>query len=131
MELIRHVSEGLARKTSRRGLFGRAAGIATGALMGAAAGTLSRTALADGGPGTVCKFPGLPCPCDGCRTNGVCAKPCGLMTQFYASGCWAISGFTCCDCDCNGLVPGFPTIQTCGCGSDYHNDPTRCPKGAG
>ena len=42
MELVRRVSEGLARKTSRRGLFGRGAEVASGALFGTAASTLTR-----------------------------------------------------------------------------------------
>jgi hypothetical protein len=36
---FRTLTENLARNTTRRGLFGRGAGIATGALIGAAAGT--------------------------------------------------------------------------------------------
>ena len=132
MELVRRVSEGLARRTSRRGLFGRGAEVATGALLGAAVGTLTRpgSAAAEHIPGhTACFFPGPPCPCDGCSSSGTCAKPCIIMTQYYASGCWVTFNdqlqrtVTCCDCDCN----GFQGIGVCGCGSDHHNDPTYCP----
>ena len=42
MQLLQRFSEGLARKTSRRGLFGRGAEVTTGALLGVAAGTLTR-----------------------------------------------------------------------------------------
>lgn len=124
MGLLRNATEGLARKTTRRGLFGRGADVAFGALVGAAAGTITRGgggAIAGGG--TVCAFPGPPCPCDGCLSNGTCAKPCIIMTVYYASGCWVSSSITCCDCDCN----GFQGRQVCGCGSDYHNNPANCP----
>ncbi len=123
MELIRRVSEGLARKTSRRGLFGRGAQVATGALLGVAAGTLTRPGPVSAGLGTVCDFPITPCPCEACTAAGPCAKPCSLMIQYYASGCWVRLGETCCDCDCN----GFQGFQICGCGSDYHNNPQFCP----
>jgi hypothetical protein len=59
----------------------------------------------------------------------MCAKPCIIMTQYYAGGCWVIFNdkvgynVTCCDCDCN----GFQGFQVCGCGSDYHNNPALCP----
>ena len=39
MSFLRKFSEGLARKTSRRGFFGRGADVAFGTLIGAAAGT--------------------------------------------------------------------------------------------
>jgi hypothetical protein len=129
--LWRRVSEGVARKTTRRGFFGRGADVAFGALAGVAAGTITRgrpvsaTHVLD----TVCAFPGPPCACDKCLENGVCAKPCVILTTFYASGCWvAGAGVTCCDCDCQGLpdVHGNPATA-CGCGSDYHNDPHNCP----
>jgi hypothetical protein len=123
MELFRRVSEGLARRTSRRGLFGRGAQLATGALIGVAAGTAARVQHAGAGTDTVCQFPGPPCFCDGCNSNGTCAKPCIIMTQYYASGCWVRDGYTCCDCDCNGAGGN----QICGCGSDYHNNPAHCP----
>ena len=89
------------------------------------------TASAVHNPNTVCDFPGPPCACDQCVragdvANGVCAKPCVILTTFYASGCWITSGVTCCDCDCQ----GNGGIGWCGCGSDYHNDPEFCP-GAG
>ncbi len=106
-------------------MLGRGAQIATGAVLGAAAGKITRPSSAIAGIGTVCAFPGAPCPCDGCRSTGVCAKPCIILTTFYASGCWVSAGVTCCDCDCLGLE-GF---NTCGCGSDYHNDPGNCPDG--
>lgn len=128
MALWRRVSEGVARKTTRRGFFGRGADVAFGALAGVAAGTLARGSSASAvipGP-TKCAFPGggPPCECDKCLSNGVCAKPCVILTTFYASGCWVTSsGYTCCDCDCQ-EVNGF---GWCGCGSDYHNNPAYCP----
>ena len=90
---------------------------------GAAAGTLTRAGGASAGGGTVCAFPGPPCECDKCLTNGVCAKPCVILTTYYASGCWVSGAVTCCDCDCLG-INGF---HACGCGSDYHNNPANCP----
>jgi hypothetical protein len=125
MEILRRATEGLARKTSRRGFFGQGADVAFGLLAGAAAGTLAGGREAIAGAGTVCAFPGPPCPCDGCLSNGTCAKPCIIMTVYYASGCWVAGGgsVTCCDCDCN----GFGGRQVCGCGSDYHNNPANCP----
>ena len=128
MRLFRSLGEGLARKTTRRRLFGRGAEVATGALLGVAAGSLTRpNAVAADHLSTACFFPGPPCPCEGCRASGVCAKPCIIMTLYYASGCWVAghNGATCCDCDCN----GFQGFQVCGCGSDYHNNPTFCPNG--
>lgn len=122
-EGFRSIAEGLARGTSRRGLFGRGAEVATGALLGAAAGTLTRPGPASAGFGTVCVFPGPACPCDGCNTTGACAKPCIINTTYYASGCWVSGAVTCCDCDCN----GFQGIQVCGCGTDFHNNPANCP----
>ena len=121
---VRSAAERLARKTTRRGLFGRGADIAFGALIGAAAGTLTRAGAATAGGGTVCVFPGPPCPCDGCHSNGVCAKPCVILTAYYTSGCWVTGSVTCCDCDCPDVTSGW-----CGCGSDYHNNPTYCPDG--
>jgi hypothetical protein len=125
MPLLRTVSEALARKTSRRGLVSRSAGTLFGALAGVAAGAIARDASA--GIGTSCQFPGDPCPCDKCRSNGVCAKPCAILTQFYASGCWVAfeNGATCCDCDCLGR----DEIGWCGCGTDYHNNLIYCPNG--
>ncbi len=137
MEVFRRLTENLARTTTRRGLFGRGAEIATGALLGAAAGTLTRPAPTEAGAGTVCIFPGPPCPCGGCATSGVCAKPCIIMTYYYPSGCWVTSGVTCCDCDCNGLAgppannPGGLPAEVCGCGSDYHAPGGAiCPPGS-
>jgi hypothetical protein len=124
MPLLRHLSEGLARHTSRRGLFGRTAGALFVTLAGAAGGTLvsRQTAVA----ATSCQFPGPPCQCAKCRVNGTCAKPCVILTQFYASGCWvSFEGATCCDCDCQG-VNGY---HWCGCGTDYHDDVRNCPQG--
>ena len=46
MPFLRHAAEGLARKTTRRGLFGRGADVAFGALIGAAAGAATRPGLA-------------------------------------------------------------------------------------
>jgi len=128
-EPVRGVAEGLARKTSRRGLFGRGLDLAFGTLIGAAAGSLTRAGGAQAGAGTVCIFPGPPCPCDGCTAAGTCGKPCIIMTVFYASGCWVTGDVTCCDCDCNGNLnyQGGSPAQVCGCGSDYHNNPTFCP----
>lgn len=120
MPLFQRVSEGLARKSTRRGLFGRGADVAFGALAGAAAGTLTRGRGAIAGAGTVCVFPGPPCSCDNCQESGVCAKPCVILTAYYTSGCWTSgSNILCCDCEC-------PDTGWCGCGSDYHNDPTYC-----
>jgi hypothetical protein len=122
MPILRRVSEGLARKTSRRSLFGRGAGVAFGALVGAAAGTLGQAGGASAGA-TVCIPPGPLCACDKCQHNGVCAKPCVILTTYYASGCWTTGTVTCCDCDCHGLGG----IHSCGCASDYHNNPANCP----
>jgi hypothetical protein len=118
METFRKLTESLARKTSRRNLFGRGAGVATGALLGAAAGTLTQPIRVSAGGGTVCDFPGPPCNCNQCQTSGVCDKPCIIMTVYYSSGCWVRDGVTCCDCDCNGT--GSPARFICGCGADYH-----------
>jgi len=123
MPILQQLSEQLARKTSRRSLFGRGAEVAFGALAGVAAGTIVRAGGAVAGGGTACSFPGRPCPCDRCQTNGVCAKPCVILTTYYAAGCWVTGAVTCCDCDCQGL-DGF---QSCGCGTDYHNNPQFCP----
>ena len=122
MELVQRFSQGLA-KTSRRGLFGRGAEVATGALLGAASGTLTRPSPISAGAATPCLFPGPPCPCDGCRDTGLCAKPCMIDSTDYAAGCWVTGGVTCCDCECQGLQG----VAGCGCGSDYHNDPANCP----
>ncbi len=126
---LRTATEQIARRTTRRGFFGRSANVLFGALAGAAAGTGVRGALAGGTicGDTCCAFPGPPCHCDKCQSNGVCAKPCIILTTYYASGCWvaARNGATCCDCDCEGIGG----IQNCGCGTDYHNDPANCPDG--
>lgn len=115
---LRGVSELLARKTGRRGLLSRSAQLATGALIGVAAGSTLATDRAAAG-GTVCVFPGPPCPCEGCNsTTGACKKPCMFVTAFYASGCWVTDGVTCCDCS-------FPGVGWCGCGTDYHTN--NCP----
>ena len=122
MSLLTSLSEGLARKTPRRGLFGRGAELAFGALAGVAAGSTVRGALA--GVSTSCAFPGPPCECDKCLPTGVCAKPCVILTTFYASGCWVSpAGATCCDCDCQEIN----LVSWCGCGTDYHNNPANCP----
>jgi hypothetical protein len=126
-EPVRTLAERIARRTSRRGLFGRGAGV----LFGAIAGTAAGVAIGGGGvsalQGTVCSFPAnQPCSCDKCQSNGVCAKPCVILTTFYASGCWVDGGFTCCDCSCPDQ-PG-PPAGWCGCGSDYHNNPSFCPQ---
>ncbi|MEX2158492.1 MAG: hypothetical protein WEB04_03740 [Dehalococcoidia bacterium] len=128
---LRRIAEGLARRTTRRGLFGRGADVAFGALLGAAAGAVTGVGgvIADT-RNTYCAFPGPACPCDGCLSNGMCAKPCIIMTVYYAGGCWVTfnsklgHNVTCCDCDCNGQLG--PT-QVCGCGSDWHNNPALCP----
>ena len=124
---LRPIAEGLARRTTRRGFFSRSAEVAFGALAGVAAGSLAARS-ASAGFGTMCSFPGPPCPCDGCVTSGVCAKPCVIYNFYYASGCWVAGvggAVTCCDCNCQGLHG----INVCGCGSDYHNNPTYCPNG--
>ncbi|MGB2695887.1 MAG: hypothetical protein WBD55_11995 [Dehalococcoidia bacterium] len=121
MDIVRRASEALARKTSRRGLFGKGAGVATGALLGVAAGTLTRPGAVSAGS-TSCSFPGPPCPCAGCTSTGPCGKPCVMNTTWYASGCWvSFTGATCCDCDCHGLQG----IGVCGCSTDYHH--ANCP----
>ncbi len=127
-EKIRAVAEGLARKTTRRGLFSRGANVAFGALIGAAAGTVTRPDSAGAVGGTVCAFPGRPCPCSACLSNGVCAKPCVILTQWYTSGCWVTMAgtVTCCDCDCQGMIED---TGWCGCGSDWHNKTENCPEG--
>jgi hypothetical protein len=131
---LRSAVETLARRTTRRGFFSRGADLAFGALIGAAAGTLTRAGAAGAEhvpTHTTCAFPGPPCPCLGCLSNGVCAKPCIIYTGFYASGCWVDirtddgSSVNCCDCDCQ----GFGGIGICGCGSDHHNHPDNCPDG--
>lgn len=120
---IRKLSEQIARKTTRRGFFGHGADLLFGALAGGAAGTIVHEGgAAIAGGGTVCSFPGPPCACESCQPNGVCAKPCIILTTYYASGCWVTAGITCCDCDCT-YVGG----RVCGCGSDYHNNPANCP----
>ena len=125
MPFLRRVSEGLARKTTRRGVFGRGADVVFGALVGAAAGSLTRPGGAVAGGGTVCAFPGRPCDCEHCLVNGVCAKPCVINTTWYSSGCWTTGSATCCDCTC----PTEGGARTCGCGSDYQNNPEFCPDG--
>jgi len=122
MRAVRVLTESLARTTTRRGLFGRGAELATGALIGVAAGSVAQANRAAAGT-TACIFPGQPCPCDGCNANGTCAKPCIFSQCCYASGCWVSGSVTCCDCDCN----GFQGVSICGCGSDYHNNPQVCP----
>jgi hypothetical protein len=125
MSVLTRLSEGLARNTTRRGLLGRSAQIAFGALAGAAAGAGARGALA-GDVNTSCAFPGPPCECDKCLPTGVCAKPCIILTAFYASGCWvSFQGATCCDCDCHDIN----LVGWCGCGTDYHNNASKCPGG--
>jgi hypothetical protein len=129
MPFLSRATEALARKTSRRGFVRRSADVAFGALIGAASGTLGKAGGAIAAGPTVCAFPGQPCPCEGCLHTGVCGKPCRIMTQFYAAGCWvsyddqAQRDVTCCDCDCN----GFQNVEICGCASDYHNDHRNCP----
>lgn len=128
MTRLQRLSEGMARKSTRRSLFGRGADLAFGALIGAAAGGVAGASRVSAGHfSTACAFPGPPCACDQCQSNGVCAKPCVILTTYYASGCWVAghNGATCCDCDCLGNQ-GF---ESCGCGSDYHNDPAFCPQG--
>ena len=104
-----------------------AAGLGVRALAGAAAGTLSQAGGVSAGGGTICIPPGPLCDCDKCQTNGVCAKPCIILTTYYASGCWTTGSINCCDCDCHGLNG----INSCGCASDYHNNPANCPGGPG
>jgi len=124
-EPLRGVAEQLARKTSRRGLFGRGAEVLFGALAGGAAGVITREGVR-AGPGTVCEFPfAQPCSCSDCQSNGVCAKPCVILTQFSATGCWVTDSTTCCDCHCPDQTDG--TLHWCGCGSDYHTNPANCP----
>ncbi len=125
MSLFRKLSEGLARKTSRRGLFGRGADVAFGTLIGAAAGTALRANPVSAGAGTVCAFPGPPCSCENCLDNGTCAKPCIINTTWYAGGCWVTGSVTCCDCTCDDIAGrGW-----CGCGTDWHGNPVNCPDG--
>jgi len=124
MPSFHDLSEGLARKTSRRNALGRGAELVFGALAGIAAGTLSRSGGVSAGGPTSCFPPGPLCVCDKCLPSGVCAKPCIILTTYYASGCWVSgAGATCCDCDCRGI----DGIRACGCATDYHNDPAYCP----
>ena len=123
--LLRSATEALARKTTRRGLLGRGTDVAFGALLGVAAGGDLKVAMAGGG--SVCAPAGPQCPCEACQPNGVCAKPCVFWTGGYASGCWVTQGFTCCDCDCNGKLSGYPELGNCGCSADYHG--ANCPEG--
>jgi len=144
MDSVRRLSEGLARKTTRRGLFGRGADIAFGALIGAATGTLTRRGRA-GAAGedcnpmapfstprcTACAPPGPMCYCEHCTEAAVCAKPCVINTTWYASGCWVTGtggSITCCDCTC---PPGPDNFSVCGCATDFHSDPQNCPKWTG
>ena len=127
MSLFRKLSEGLARKTSRRGFFGRGADVAFGTLIGAAAGTALRANPVSASTHTVCAFPnGTPCSCKDCLDNGVCAKPCVINTNWYAGGCWVWVGVTCCDCTCEDIPS---SSGWCGCGTDWHADPANCPDG--
>jgi hypothetical protein len=130
--VFRETTEEIARKTSRRGLLGRGAGVLFGALAGVAAGGAVQGSLvqATNRP-THCAFPGPPCECDKCRSNGLCAKPCRILTTYYASGCWVTTvpgkaPATCCDCDCYGIAGYY----SCGCGTDYHNNPEYCTEQA-
>lgn len=123
--MLRRLTEGLARRTTRRGLLSRGADVAFGALAGVAAGSATRAGRLIAGGNTVCIFPGRPCPCNGCLSNGTCAKPCLINTTFYPSGCWVTGSVTCCDCDCD-TIDGN---GWCGCGSDFHNNPDICPFG--
>ena len=125
MSFFRKLSEGLARKTSRRGFFGRGADVAFGTLIGAAAGTALRANPVSAGAGTVCAFPGPPCSCSNCLENGTCAKPCVINTTWYAGGCWVTGSVTCCDCTC-GDIGGR---GWCGCGTDWHGNPDNCIDG--
>ena len=137
-ERVRAVAEGLARKTTRRGIFGRGADVVFGLLIGLAAGGLTRRGEAQAADGscnplsplstprcTICIPPGPMCYCEYCTEAGVCAKPCVINTTWYASGCWVTSGITCCDCTC---PPGPHNFSVCGCASDFHNRPEDCPK---
>ena len=122
MNLFRKFSETLARKTTRRGFFGRGADVAFGTLIGAAAGVALRPDGASAGIGSACAFPGPPCCRENCLDNGTCAKPCLINTTWYAGGCWVTASVTCCDCTCQDIPSssGF-----CGCGTDYHNVPDQ------
>ena len=91
-EPLRPIAEKLARTTTRRGLFGRAAELATGALLGVAAGTLTRPGSAIATDRTThCVFPIQPCPCDGCTDMGPCGKRCVFNTTWAAPGWWMIT----------------------------------------
>jgi hypothetical protein len=119
MKFFQRATETLARRTTRRGLFGRGAQTAMGALLGAAAGEFARPRFVSAGIETVCDMPGPPCPCDNCNSGGVCQKPC-MFLVLYASGCWVTNGVTCCDCLCPDVVG-----RGCGCTTDWHN--INCP----
>lgn len=122
---FRSASETIARKTGRRGFLGKSAGVVFGALAGTAAGVGLTASRGSAGQGTICAFPaGRPCTCGMCQTNGVCGKPCTILTTFYASGCWVETGITCCDCSCPDQLAA--PVGWCGCGSDYHNNPEFC-----
>ncbi len=143
MDIMRRFSEGLARRTTRRGLFGRSADIAFGAALGAAAGTLTRGNKAEASGEdcnplsphstprcTSCAPPGPMCYCEHCTEAAVCAKPCVINTTWYASGCWTTGSgsINCCDCTC---PPGPDNFSLCGCATDFHSDPQNCPKWTG
>jgi len=124
MPFFQQLSEGFARKTTRRGLFGRGADVLFGTLAGAAAGIAMRGGgAAIAGGLTNCSPPGPFCSCENCQTNGVCAKPCVILTTYYATGCWVTAGVTCCDCTCPDIAFG----GNCGCTTDYHLNPVNCP----
>jgi hypothetical protein len=127
VEAFRRLTESLARKTTRRNLLGHGAGVATGALMGVAAGSYGQDVAMASHHGSQCTMPGPPCPCEGCQQSGVCGKPCTFAMWYYASGCYVWNGITCCDCAC----PGVPNqYNLCGCSSDWHNNPANCPASA-
>jgi hypothetical protein len=123
---VRVVAEEIARQTSRRGLLSRGASLLFGTLAGVAAGAAARGSDVLAGDETACAFPGPPCNCEHCQPNGLCGKPCIILTSFYASGCWVArrNGATCCDCTCEANTPND---YNCGCGTDYHNNPKYCP----
>ncbi len=122
-EPLRDIAEGLARRTTRRGLFGRGSDMLFGALAGVAAGSLTgANSVTAGGRATVCAPPGPFCLCEHCLDSGICAKPCVINTTWYASGCWVSSGVNCCDCTC---PPAPEGRGVCGCTTDYHAE--NCP----
>lgn len=110
-ELVRSLSEGVARRSDRRSFLGK---IARSAFVGAAA-IVVHSSLANVAAGCQgCHYPnGTSCLAYNssfCDYGGDCAGGCSRTSAYgYPGGCWSDDcGFTCCDCSC----PGY---ADCGC----------------